>query len=72
MSGQLLPDHTKENGCYVPKKPPKTENEENVCTKHQRKHVRNVKLSLFAGDHKGESLVISMDDKAYLRPGTDG
>jgi len=57
---------------FCAKKPPKTENVENVCTKHQRKHVRNVKLSMFGGNNKGESLVISMDDKAYLRPGTDG
>lgn len=62
---QLLQEHIKE-------KPPKTENNENVCPKHQRKHVRNVKQSLFSGNCKGEGLVISMDDKAYLRPGTDG
>lgn len=57
---------------FCAKKPPKTENDENECTKHQRKHVRNVKLSLFSDSCKGEGLVISMDDKAYLRPGTDG
>lgn len=32
----------------------------------------NVKLSLFVGDYKGESLVIFMDDKVYLRLGIDG
>ena len=49
-----------------------TENNENVCTKHQRKHIRNVKLSMFSGNCNGEGLVISMDDKTYLRPETDG
>ena len=29
---------------FCAKEPPKTENEEKVYTKHQRKHVRNVKL----------------------------
>lgn len=57
---------------FCAKKPLKTENKENVCTKHQRKHVCNVKQTMFSGNCKGEGLVISMDDKAYLRPGTDG
>lgn len=56
---------------FCAKKPPKTENNENVCPKHQRNHVCNVKQSMFSGNCKGEGLVISMDDKAYLRPGTD-
>ena len=52
---------------FCAKKPPKTEYEANECTNHQRKHVKNAKLSLFDKD----GLVLSMDDKAYLRPGTD-
>lgn len=54
---------------FCAKKPPKTEYEANECTHHQRKHVKNAKLSLFEKDKDG--LVLSMDDKAYLRPGTD-
>ena len=54
---------------FCAKKTPKTEYEQNECTRHQRKHVKNAKLSLFEKDNDG--LVISMDDKAYLRPETD-
>lgn len=56
-------------GLFCAKKPPKTEHEENECTHHQRKHIKNAKCSLFSKDNDG--LVLSMDDKAYLRPGTD-
>ncbi|CAB4020881.1 RNA-directed DNA polymerase from transposon X-element, partial [Paramuricea clavata] len=53
---------------FCAKKPPKTEQEENECTHHQRTHIKNAKCSLFSNDDKG--LILSMDDKAYLRPGT--
>ena len=53
------------------KKSPKTEQVSNECTHHQRKHVKNAKLSIFEKEVEKEGLVISMDDKAYLRPGTD-
>lgn len=56
---------------FCAKKPPKTEHEANECTHHQRKHVKNVKLSIFEPGKEKEGLVVSMDDKAYLRPGTD-
>ena len=56
-------------GLFCAKKPPKTEQQENECTQHQRKHVKNAKSCLFSKDNEG--LVLSMDDKAYLRPGTD-
>ena len=52
-------------------KPPKTEASETESTHHQRAHIRNAKFSMFAKGHEKHSVVISMDDKAYLRPGTD-
>ena len=56
---------------FCSKKPPKTEQVSNECTHHQRKHVKNAKLSIFEKEGEKEGLVISVDDKAYLRPGTD-
>ena len=53
------------------KKPPKTEDDSVETTHHQRAHVRNAKMEL-ALQSPESSLVCSMDDKAYLRPGTDG
>ena len=38
---------------------------------HQRKHVKNVKISIFQKGRQNHGLILSMDDKAYLRPGTD-
>jgi hypothetical protein len=57
--------------CF--KKPPKAEDKDNENTHYQRSHVKNIKMSLFsesAGTVKDYSLLHSMDDKAYLRPGT--
>ena len=56
---------------FCSKKPPKTEQVSNECTHHQRKHVKNAKLSIFEKEGEKDGLVISVDDKAYLRPGTD-
>ena len=56
-------------GCA--KKPPKTEESETVSTHHQHAHIRNAKFSMFAKEQEKHNVVISMDDKAYLRPGTD-
>lgn len=56
-------------GLFCAKKPPKTEQELNECTHHQRKHVKDAKHNIFAKNNDG--LVLSMDDKAYLRSGTD-
>lgn len=53
------------------KKLPKTEDDSVETTHHQRAHVRNTKMEL-ALQSPESSLVCSMDDKAYLRPGTDG
>lgn len=56
---------------FCSKKPPKTEDDSVETTHYQRAHVRNAKYEL-AKQNPGNSLVCSMDDKAYLRPGTDG
>ena len=56
---------------WCTKKLPKTEDHDTECTHHQRAHVHNAKLTMFANDQTEHSLLISMDDKAYLRPGTD-
>ena len=56
---------------WCAKKPPKTEASDTESTHHQRAHIRNAKFKMFAKGHEKHSVVISMDDKAYLRPGTD-
>ena len=61
----------KELMCF--KKPPKAEDQDNENTHYQRAHVKNIKMSMFsekAGDVKDYSLLHSIDDKAYIRPGT--
>ncbi|CAH1240833.1 Hypp6108 [Branchiostoma lanceolatum] len=63
----------KGKGLWCSKKPPKTEDRDDECTHHQRKHVALAKEHLFgkeAGTSRKNALLISMDDKAYLRPGT--
>ena len=57
--------------CF--KKPPKAEDKDNENTHYQRAHVKNVKLALFSeasNNPKELSVIHSMDDKAFLRPGT--
>lgn len=56
---------------WCTKKPPKTEDHATESTHHQRAHVRNAKHTMFGDHEKDHILLISMDDKAYLRPGTD-
>jgi hypothetical protein len=61
-------------GLFCAKKPPKTEDKSNVCTHHQRCHVKNEKHAMFGIKNKDAwhfNLIISKDDKAYIRPGTD-
>ncbi|XP_035690603.1 uncharacterized protein LOC118425678 [Branchiostoma floridae] len=63
----------KGKGLWCSKKPPKTEDRDNECTHHQRKHVALAKEHLFGKESeasRNHGLIISMDDKAYLRPGT--
>lgn len=56
---------------WCTKKPPKAEDHDTVSTHHQRAHVLNAKLTMFSDSQNEHSLLVSMDDKAYLRPGTD-
>lgn len=60
-------------GLWCTKKPPKAEENYNECTHHQRAHVSNVRKFLFSAKSAGCSkytFMRSIDDKAYLRPGT--
>lgn len=58
-------------GLFCTSKPPKAEDQDNECTHHQRAHVKNVKTFLFKDDNISKfSLLHSMYDKAYVRPGT--
>ena len=61
------------NWLFCAKKPPKTEKERHESTHHQRAHVKNNRLDMFGSQSiiKNASLDISMDHKAYVRPGTD-
>lgn len=60
-------------GIFCSEKPPKTGDNDNVLTHHQRKHVEQLKLHLFAAceDHKW-AREVSADTKAYIRPETSG
>ena len=54
-------------------KRPKAEDNENDNTRFQRAHVKNVKMTLFSdtsSESKHYSFLHSIDDKAYIRPGT--
>lgn len=56
---------------FCSKKPPKTESESVMATHHQSVHIPNCKLDMSKGTSKTRSLVISFDDKDYIRPGSD-
>lgn len=58
---------------FCTKKPPKAEDLVNENTHHQRSHCKNVREFLFSKScGRKFSFMKSMDDKAYLRPGTSG
>lgn len=58
-------------GLFCTSKPPKAEDKDNESTHHQRAHVKNIKQFLFKdADTAKYALLHSMDDKAYIRPGT--
>ena len=60
-------------GLFCSKKPPKAEDADNENTHFQRAHVKNVKFSFFGKQSEQTSRLCfmrSIDDKAYLRPGT--
>lgn len=60
-------------GLFCSKKPPKTEDSEDLLTHHQRKLVDLAKHHLFADkDCHKFAIHMSVDDKAYIRPGTSG
>ena len=53
------------------KKPPKTEDNETELTHHQRAHVKNVIEDFcYNEEDRKYAFIKSMDDKAYVRPGT--
>ena len=56
------------------RKPPKTEEHSLELTHHQRAHVKLNRQNMFSDTSQIAelSLDISFDDKAYVRPGTDG
>ena len=58
---------------FCTRKPPKTEDNSNESTHHQRAHKKNVVTRLFSknvGDERKYSFARNIDDKAYVRPGT--
>ena len=58
---------------FCTRKPPKTEDNSNESTHDQRAHKKNVVRKLFSknvGDERKYSFARSIDDKAYVRPGT--
>ena len=63
----------KGKGLSCTKKPPKAEDKDNENTHYQRAHIKNIKMEFFSKaketTHK-YCFMQSMDDKAYLRPGT--
>ena len=63
--------HRNGKWLWCTKKPRQTEDHVTECTHHQRAYILNAKLTMFGEGQKEHSLLISMDDKAYLRPGTD-
>ena len=60
-------------GLWCSKKPPKTEDMENENTHHQRAHVKNIQHFFFSAkmmQYRPFCFARSIDDKAYVRPGT--
>lgn len=63
----------KGKGLFCMKKPPKAEDIDNENTHYQRGHVKNIKMEFFSKANeatRGFCFMQSVDDKAYLRPGT--
>ena len=59
------------NVLFCTKTSPKTGNNDTISTHHQRAHMKNIEDCIFDEYLKNNSMYISMNDKAYLRPGTD-
>ena len=63
----------KGKGLFCTKKPPKAEDIDNENTHYQRAHVKNIKMAFYSkkAEHSSNLCFMqSIDDKAYLRPGT--
>lgn len=64
----------KGKGLFCTKKPPKAEVCDNENTHYQRAHVKNVKMHFLSSKVSKENRELafarSIDDKAYVRPGT--
>lgn len=63
----------KGKGLFCMKKPPKAEDIDNENTHYQRAHVKNIKMEFFSKANeltRKFCFMQSVDDKAYLRPGT--
>ena len=63
----------KGKGLFCMKKPPKAEDVDNENTHYQRGHVKNIKMAFFSKANEETRkfcFMQSVDDKAYLRPGT--
>ena len=60
-------------GLFCTRKPPKSGCQENENTHYQRSHVKLLKEDMFMSSQAmaSMSLLISMDDKATVKPGTD-
>ena len=61
----------KGGSLFCCKKPPKTEDKEMELTHHQRAHVKNAVFDFcYKEQDRKYSFMKSIDDKAYVRPGT--
>ena len=61
----------KGRSLFCCKKPPKTKDKQNELTHHQRAHVKNAIFNFcYKSEDRKFSLIKSIDDKAYVRPGT--
>lgn len=70
----FLPTQHRGNAIFCTQKTPKAEDQKNKNTHYQRAHVHNIKTISYGSstpEHVRElSFMRSIDDKAYLKPGT--
>ncbi len=71
ISDQWHPKLALESGYGVLKNHQRLKNMTVNKTHHQRAHIHNAKHDMFPDELQNHGLVVSMDDKVYLRPGTD-
>ena len=73
MSGHFKQKRHLGNWLFCFKKPPKAEDESDENTHYQRAHINNIKMNFFSlrnEETKDLCMIESMDDKAFIRPGT--